>query len=73
MANENCLAGYRCPKCGSYGPFNMSTHCTTVWFDEGTDESFDFEIDGRGFCHCLNCGAFQPVCDFKDPDYKNGE
>lgn len=23
MASENCLKGMRCPKCGSYGPFNI--------------------------------------------------
>lgn len=54
--NENCLAGYECPKCKSQGPFWFNSMSWARWTDDGTEEPTDFEIllDGRGLCE--SCG-----------------
>ena len=59
-SNDNCLAGYRCPKCGSQEPFLMDTTCIMKWFDNGTDADGKYdqhlEIAGPGgnttCCEC---------------------
>lgn len=66
MRNESCLAGMRCPKCGSYGQFRITTHCFTDWSDDGTGDSRDYEIDLEGSCVCLECQYHGTVPDFKE-------
>lgn len=64
--NENCLAGYECPKCKSQGPFWLYSMSWTRWSDDGTDESRDFEImEDGGIGSCENCGHRAPVAKFK--------
>lgn len=54
--NDNCLAGYQCPECRSQGPFNMQTNCWTSWYDDGSEDSDELEVDPEGHATCLECG-----------------
>lgn len=55
MANENCLEGHACPKCGSEGPFTIE--CTTLATvdDDGVEENEGYEWDGTDYCACREC------------------
>lgn len=61
--NVNCLQGKRCPKCGSYGPFEVSASVRVLLYDSGTQDSpygtteFDDEAPAR-CCGCLFDGRF---------------
>lgn len=37
----NCLEGKRCPKCGSYGPFEIVATVRILLHDDGTDNAED--------------------------------
>ena len=39
--NVNCLEGKRCPKCGSYGPFEIVVTIRVLLDDNGTDSAED--------------------------------
>lgn len=64
--NENCLEGMKCPKCGSFGPFNIlvtQTGWTSV-SDDGTDYiDGDTEWDNASPCEC-GCGHSATVAEF---------
>jgi len=66
--NTNCLAGMKCPKCASTGPFLMDTKCVLRWNDDGTDDegTFPQDIDrvpdGRSTCE--ECGHNAPTVEF---------
>lgn len=67
--NENCLEGFECPMCGSYGPFRI--HATlsgeTLVHDDGTDDICgDIEWDNTSVCRCADCGHSGIVRDFTD-------
>lgn len=72
MANENCLAGLRCPKCGSYGPFGIAI---TTWAANVTDEGFsdvgDAEWDRDSIIRCETCNEVATVADFDEGRYGN--
>ena len=55
--NVNCLAGKRCPKCGSYGPFEVQVLLRVLLYDEGTDDADDssIEYDGDAAAVCYAC------------------
>lgn len=63
--NTNCLAGLRCPKCGSYGPFSIQ--CTAMFnvADDGTEIIGSVEWDECSFCQC-RCGRTGDVDDFTE-------
>ena len=68
--NENCLEGFQCPTCGSYGPFRIWTTKAgeVVVHDDGTEEdqnSFGDTIwsDEAG-CRCCDCGNSGTVREF---------
>lgn len=67
MANENCLAGLRCPKCGSYGPFGIAI---TAWAVSVTDDGFtdveDAEWDRDSIIRCETCNEVATVADFDE-------
>ena len=74
MSNENCLAGMRCPKCGSYGSFGISV---SGWADACTDDGIDcvgdIEWDDDSACQCKECkhtdivGNFdEDLCEIKE-------
>ena len=62
--NTNCLAGLRCPKCQSYGPYRIA--CTTYvrMFDDGSDSSTGVDWSPESQCRCSECNHAATVQDF---------
>lgn len=61
--NVNCLDGKRCPKCGSYGPFEIEVSTRVLLYDEGSDDADDgtieYDNDSRTICNvCRHIGKF---------------
>jgi len=61
--NINCLEGKRCPKCGSYGPFEVVVSMRVLLYDSGTgdaeDGSIDYDDDSPAACDlCKYEGRF---------------
>ena len=52
MANENCLAGMRCPKCKSYGPFHISISAWALVYDDGIEDTENGDWDQENACLC---------------------
>lgn len=61
--NTNCLAGYRCPKCGSPGPFRMTVTVAADVSDEGFEDihgNFEFVAGSHTRCHaCQHSGPLE--------------
>lgn len=53
--NTNCLAGLRCPNCGSEGPFRIRAVASFLLHDDGADEFWEMDWDGNSWCQCANC------------------
>lgn len=53
--NDNCLTGYRCPECGSEGPFEIETVGLCSWTDDGVDYPFEPTFKEDGYWSCSNC------------------
>lgn len=55
--NINCLDGKRCPKCGSYGPFEVVVSMRVLLYDSGSDDAEDGAIkyDDNTFAICDAC------------------
>jgi hypothetical protein len=55
--NVNCLDGKRCPKCGSYGPFEVVVSMRVLLYDNGSDDAEDgsIEYDDNGLAMCHAC------------------
>ena len=55
--NVNCLDGKRCPKCGSYGPFEVVVSVRVVLYDNGSDDAEDgsIEYDDEALAMCHGC------------------
>ena len=55
--NVNCLDGKRCPKCGSYGPFEVVVSMRVLLYDNGTDDAEDgsIEYDDSALAMCHAC------------------
>jgi len=68
MSNENCLAGLRCPNCGSYGPYRIEIKTLATVTDDGTDEYEGADWEDESFCGCIDCSHDGKVADFKDVD-----
>jgi hypothetical protein len=80
MSNENPnndhLEGRRCPQCGSYGPFTVSTQQYITLTDEGAEdppkECGDIEFDANSPTMCQECdyagnwGDFEERCNPED-------
>ena len=56
--NTNCLEGQRCPKCGSWGPFEVLVSVRVLLFDNGAHDAEDgsIEYDGHSPARCQACG-----------------
>jgi len=65
--NNNCLENMRCPKCGSYGPFEIAGRSTFVVYDDGTDGHGDIEWDDDSYCICIECYHEGKKRDFIEP------
>ena len=55
MPNENCLEGWKCPECRSDGPFQIAATCWVTMYDDGADDSHDFEYDDSNTAICVGC------------------
>jgi hypothetical protein len=55
--NVNCLYGKRCPKCGSYGPFDVVVSVLVRLSDNGSDDAEDgtIEYDDESPATCYDC------------------
>ncbi len=63
--NTNCLAGIKCPSCGSEGPVEVEA---TSWFtleDDGTDDFGDVIYDERSPMRCSACGHLATTAEFQ--------
>lgn len=68
--NVNCLAGRRCPKCKSYGPFDVVSSAVFTVNDNGTDDPRNIEWDGHNSTYCRACPFQGKWKDFDDPECK---
>lgn len=73
MPNTNALKGFRCPNCGSEGPFHIVCQgpfhivCQVPLCvgDEGADSDFmDYSFDATSHCLCPTCTVDGPVSYF---------
>lgn len=53
--NTNCLAGYACPKCGSFGPFSIECTATFDVSDDGTDNPREVGWSAKSKASCHEC------------------
>lgn len=57
--NINCLAGWQCHKCGSYGPFRISAsvRCVVLMTDDGTleEDVSETEWSDHSWAECGEC------------------
>jgi hypothetical protein len=67
--NVNCLDGKRCPRCGSYGPFEVEVSMRVLLSDEGSDDAEDGTIDygDDSPARCLDCNSDGKFGDFNAP------
>jgi len=71
--NNNCLAGYRCLRCGSEGPFNIETEDFIEWKDNGAAYCYEPEFKPGGTRTCSRC-AYNGYKTFvgKEKDFRHG-
>ena len=62
--NTNCLQGFRCPKCGSYEPFNILCEAQITMCDLGSGDIGDLEWGTQSDCECLKCRYNGTVANF---------
>lgn len=64
--NVNCLAGKRCPECGSLGPFELVVSMRVLLYDTGTHNADDssIEFDDGAPARCNSCGHQGKFGDF---------
>ncbi len=67
--NVNCLYGKRCPKCGSYGPFEVEVFMRVLLSDDGSSDAEDGTIDysDDSAAVCFDCKYEGKVGDFNVP------
>ena len=57
--NVNCLDGKRCPKCGSYCPFEVVVSMRVLLYDNGSDDaengSIEYDDSALAMCHACRC------------------
>lgn len=65
--NVNCLDGKCCPKCGSFGPFEVVVLTRVLLFDDGSDYAKDgaIEYDNYSPAKCRDCGFEGKFGDFE--------
>lgn len=70
--NEGVLEGMKCPKCGSFGPFDIEVSRWITVEDSGDtdDEGGDTEWEEANPCKCNDCDMAGTVADFteKEPE-----
>lgn len=63
--NANCLAGMKCPKCGSLEPFGIEVTMTVTMCDDGTDDYGNSEWEDTSYCECRACCFHGIAGDFR--------
>lgn len=66
--NQNCLDGKKCPKCRSYGPFEIVVSMRVLLCDSGAEDAEDgsIEYDGNSLAKCYNCEYESAFHDFDE-------
>lgn len=64
MANSNCLAGIRCPKCGDEDEFRIAASSIFEITDDGTGDHEDVEWGGESYIQCRACDHEGTVREF---------
>ena len=67
--NEHCLEGMACPRCNSFGPFDIEviqTAMTTVADSGAEPPEGDLQWTNESECECRSCGLLATVEDFKE-------
>ena len=72
IQNRECLEGFRCPKCGSYEPFEIEVKTTVRVYDHGRGDMESAEWDDDSPCACCECGHRGVVGDFNKEGKQNG-
>lgn len=57
--NTNCLEGWQCPDCQSWGPFSVEATIQVILYDDGTElspSSGDTDYDTTSSATCEACG-----------------
>lgn len=62
--NTNCLEGMVCPQCESEGPFNIQVSAIATVYDDGIEDSVNYEWEDESPCTCLSCKHDGTVADF---------
>lgn len=71
MPNENCLVGFKCPKCGYEDAFAITVTETMIVTDNGTGEGMgDTNWGDDSYCRCEECGCEGTVGDFTKSETK---
>jgi hypothetical protein len=68
MANTNCLAGIRCPECGSEGPFIIEVTQQVVMSDDGSEDYCPLHWDEESYMQCVECDFDGTAADFKEQE-----
>lgn len=63
--NENCLEGFRCPKCDSTDMFDIVGEALFTVTDDGTTDFTDVEWGPDSACVCRRCQEKGKVRDFQ--------
>jgi hypothetical protein len=66
--NTNCLEGWHCPDCQSWGPFTVDVTMRVMLRDDGThflEDDGDTEYDDTAFAMCQDCKRQAPVAYFR--------
>ena len=62
--NTNCLAGFQCPECGSYGPFTVAVHGYMTLHDSGAWDVENPSYEDDDACFCEGCDFHGQLADF---------
>ena len=69
--NDHYLAGVKCPKCKSNGPFTLEVECLTTVTDDGLDKTMAINWwDNETCCLCADCGYSAKFGAFKNKERK---
>jgi hypothetical protein len=55
MANNNCLRGIKCPRCGQEDRFRITAIITCIVTDDGSDPVGDHYWDDDSSTSCPEC------------------
>ena len=73
MPNTNCLAGMRCPKCGSEGPFRIGCQVSCIAYDNGVETYENPEWYNSDSCVCMMCSHGSDVAGFSEDETEKAE